>query len=285
MKILQNIFNLGINSSVWVALSVGALIAITYSNFKLELHDNMIVVIFSGTVFGYNFIKYFEKVQLSGIKITLLKLSLSCVLERFIRLKRHEKSTFFISVLSLLICIAFAFQLKLETLLVLIIPMLFSFFYAVSFGQKTLRNISGLKIYVVALVWAFVTVLVPILESEINITADVWVTFVQRFLFVVVLMLPFEIRDLAVDDIKLRTLPQKIGVKKTKLFGMSLLVLFFTLEFLKDELLEINILSLAVITLITAFFLIGSVKEQSKYYASFFVEGVPILWLLLLLIL
>ena len=34
----------------------------------------------------------------------------------------------------------------------------------------------------------------------------------QRFLFVVVAILPFEIRDIQYDSLKLSTIPQQIGV-------------------------------------------------------------------------
>ena len=100
-----------------------------------------------------------------------------------------------------------------------------------------------------------------------------------------VLILPFEIRDLSVDDLSLGTLPQKIGVQKTKLFGAVLLLIFLLLEFFKDEVLELNVVVLPVIFIVTLFFLINSSVKQSKYYASFFVEGIPIIWLLLLLVL
>ena len=38
---------------------------------------------------------------------------------------------------------------------------------------------------------------------------------------VFVLTLPFEIRDLQYDDSTLETLPQRVGVKKTKIIGGS----------------------------------------------------------------
>ena len=47
-------------------------------------------------------------------------------------------------------------------------------------------------------------------------------------------MLPFEIRDMQYDSLKLSTIPQRIGVMKTKIIGVFML-LFFLLEFFKDE--------------------------------------------------
>jgi hypothetical protein len=98
-------------------------------------------------------------------------------------------------------------------------------------------------------------------------------------------MLPFEIRDLNYDNLKLGTIPQKIGVKKTKMIGVTLLMVFVVLEFFKDELSRNEMSSTLIITAITLLFLIFSHKNQSKYYSAFWVEGLPIIWLLLVFML
>jgi hypothetical protein len=41
----------------------------------------------------------------------------------------------------------------------------------------------------------------------------------------------FEILDLTTDDPHLQTVPQRIGVKKTKIVGLSLLLPFYFLSF------------------------------------------------------
>ena len=45
---------------------------------------------------------------------------------------------------------------------------------------------------------------------------DVWIEATQRYLYVVIAILPFEIRDMQYDSIKLSTIPQQIGIIKTK---------------------------------------------------------------------
>ena len=95
-------------------------------------------------------------------------------------------------------------------------------------------------------------------------------------------MLPFEVRDLEFDNPKLSTIPQKLGVKNSKILGIVLLILFFLLEFLKDEINETFIVKLFIISVITGLFVGFSKIEQNKYYSSFWVEGLSILWLILL---
>jgi len=264
---------------VWVAISVTALLGVTYLNLEVAVGNNLLCFIFFGTIFGYNFIKYFEKEQVGGLDFGTKEIR-----KQFERLTIRKKITFLLSVISALISAVLFFKLEIKTQLALIIPSVLTFCYAVSLGYRTLRNISGIKIYVVALVWTITSVLLPVLESEIELSSDIWILLFQRLVFVVVLILPFEIRDLSVDDKNLGTLPQGIGVRNTKFYGILLLMVFFFLEFFKDELFEANLIVIPIVFLITMLFLVLSKENQSNYYSSFFVEGIPIIWFALLMI-
>jgi len=279
VKCIKNIFDFLINASVWVAISVTALLGVTYLNLEVAVGNNLLCFIFFGTIFGYNFIKYFEKEQVGGLDFGTKEIR-----KQFERLTIRKKITFLLSVISALISAVLFFKLEIKTQLALIIPSVLTFCYAVSLGYRTLRNISGIKIYVVALVWAITSVLLPVLESEIELSSDIWILLFQRLVFVVVLILPFEIRDLSVDDKNLGTLPQGIGVRNTKFYGILLLMVFFFLEFFKDELFEANLIVIPIVFLITMLFLVLSKENQSNYYSSFFVEGIPIIWFALLMI-
>ena len=283
MKLQVKIVEFFLNSSIWVALAVCALTEITCLNFEFVTPVNLLEFIFFGTIFGYNFIKYFEKEHLSVLHSKMLKIEFRTILTKFKSLRVQEKLTFLLSVFSAVFCGVLFFRLTIGTKLVLIIPAVLSFFYAISFRDKTLRSTSGIKIYVVGIVWAIVTVVLPVVESKTTINYDMWLIFIQRSIFVVVLILPFEIRDLNVDDGSLETLPQKIGVGKTKLFGIVFLFVSFFIEFFKNNVIEKNLIVMPLVFVITSLFLVNSSVKQSKYYASFFIEGIPVLWLLLLL--
>ena len=188
----------------------------------------------------------------------------------------------------------FVLKLHADALVLIAILGVITFFYAVPImvpkkylfdDHKNLRQVSGLKVYLIALIWMFTTVLLPMLNNDIIVSSDGLVIGVQRFCYVLVLMLPFEIRDLNYDNLKLATIPQKIGVKKTKIIGVVLLSAFLLLEFFKNELLEKSIIAIVIITVVTLLFLLFSNKNQSKYFSAFWVEGLPIIWLLLLLLL
>lgn len=182
--------------------------------------------------------------------------------------------------------IYFALQLPQNTLLYLGGLGVITFFYAIPLLPKKffikagkLRAISGFKIYIIAFVWSVTTVIVPFVNEDVMISHDVILTAIQRFLYVLIAMLPFEIRDLQYDSIKLSTIPQRIGIKLTKVIGFILCVVLFCLEFLKISLHKGQLTVLLIITVLLSLFLLFSKIKQSKYYSAFWVEAIPIIWL------
>jgi 4-hydroxybenzoate polyprenyltransferase len=150
--------------------------------------------------------------------------------------------------------------------------------------QKNLRRVSYLKIFLVAFVWSGVTTTIPLIVGQYQQDYSLVLLFVQRMLFILVLILPFEIRDMKLDFKNLKTLPQKIGIEKTKKVGFVLLLFSLTMEFLITTSLSNKNIYL-LISFILLLFLMRSSQNQSKFYSSFWVESLPILWWILILIL
>ncbi|MCB0387687.1 MAG: hypothetical protein KDD23_02835 [Winogradskyella sp.] len=275
MALLKQIFNFYIDSSIHVALAVFALSWVTLLEFGIPYDRAVLYFIFFASITGYNFVKYFGLARFHHRSLTnWLKL---------------------IQVFSLMCFIGmcyFALKLELISLVVILGFGVVTFLYAIPFlpnkilydKHKNLRNVSGLKVYIIALVWAGVTVVLPILNNHVPLDTNVVVTGFQRFVFVTVLMFPFEIRDLNYDSLKLATIPQQIGIKNTKMVGVLLLMLFFLLEFLKPQLNVEHTVSMLITMFVTLMFLIFANRNQGRYYSSFWVEGIPLVWLLLLLV-
>lgn len=273
MKVIKQLIDFYVNSSIHVALAVYALSWITLKKFNINYDETILYFNFYATITGYNFVKYF------GIA------------------KWHHRSLAkwlkIIQIFSLLCFVLmcyYANRLELNTLLIIAGFGLITFLYAIPFlpknwyldAQQNLRDISGLKVYVIALVWSGVTVASPLINNHVNFNADAIITVIQNFILVIVLMLPFEIRDLRYDSLKLATIPQKIGVKRTKLLGFILLLVFYFLEYFKDEIKISYLIIQMVICVIIGLFLMVSDQKKSAYFTSFWVEAIPILWLLLM---
>lgn len=263
MQFFKNVFDFFLNASIHVALAVYALVQITALNFHFEYNADLSFVTFFGTIVTYNFIKYGSRAK-----------------KYFIVEKEHHKAIQLFSFLAGICMLFFVFRLPLSVIIGLGVLTFISVLYIIPFytQKKGFRNFIGIKIYIVALVWSGTTVLLPVLNENSAVTNDVVVEMIQRFLFVLVVILPFEIRDMAIDQESLHTIPQQIGVKNTKILGVFLIVIFLALEFFKDEFFLSNVFSLLIVKAAVIFLLVFSKRKQSKYYSSFYVEGIPLIW-------
>lgn len=153
--------------------------------------------------------------------------------------------------------------------------------YTVPFfpNTKNLRNWSGVKIYIVALCWAGITLVLPLINAHESLTSDVYLKFTQRFMLIIILILIFEIIDLKEDDPHLKTIPQQIGVRRTKILNLCFLVPLFLLEFLRIKIDYQQIVANFIMGITTALFTIFASPQRSKYYTLFWVESIPIFWL------
>ncbi len=86
------------------------------------------------------------------------------------------------------------------------------------------------------------------------------------------------------DVSALQTLPQQMGIKNVKYFGFSLLVAAIFLALFKPSVSAYFFTSLLAICLITSGMLFVSEARKHKFFASFWVESIPIFWLMMLLI-
>ena len=275
MKALKQLLDFYINSSVHVALAVYALSWVTLKKFDVNYDSSVLWFNFYATITGYNFVKYFgiakwhHRSLASWLRVTQV-FSLGCFI---------------------LMCY-YALQLAEESLILIAIFGCVTFLYAIPFlpkkwyldAQQNLRDISGLKVYIIALVWSGVTVILPLVNNQVGFSEDVIVSVLQIFIFVITLMLPFEIIDLRYDSLKLATIPQKIGVKRTKLLGIVLLLIFYLSEFFKDTIQTNYLVTQLIVCLVLAVFILFANQNRTKYYTSFWLEALPILWLVLMLI-
>lgn len=268
MKYLKHIFDFYLNSSVHVALAASVLVLVTYHFTKLPINWSVFSFVFLGTLVCYNTIKYADV---------------------FLKKKKVKQSVKIIFVQNVICCILsgyFFLELSFSAQITTFFFLFLSFLYLIPLGRKriNLRNFAGIKIYIVSLCWAGVTVLIPILNAEVFVENDIVLNFIQRFVLTLILILIFDINDLKYDEVRLKTLPQTIGVRKTKNLIYFLLIVFFSFEFFKNLQFHnqylINII-LSFIIFCLAYFV---TSKRSKYYTLFWVESIPMFWYTLILL-
>lgn len=265
---IMRFFDWYLHASLHVALATTALVQMTFYFCFLPFNAAITSLVFFGTVFSYNFIKYAQ------------------VIVKKKELTRFLKSILALSVVSFLIAILSFLFLNLKAQLLTVFFGFLCVLYVIPLAKSktNLRNYAGIKIYIVSLCWAGVTTLLPIVNADQNIENDILFKFLQRFILTLILILIFEINDLKYDDIRLKTVPQTIGVLKTKYLIGFLLIPFYFLEFLKVNYYGnqwiINLILVFVIGLFTYY----ANPNRSKYYTLFWVESIPVLWYLLIIL-
>lgn len=272
MQFFNRFFQFYIFSNIHVALGAFCLVKITLLPYDI-VENNTALFVFFSTIIAYNFIRFFRILE---------------VVKWFSDwLNNNKKTLYILTFLSILAVVFLIFKMQLKALLWLLPFSLFTLFYVVPlpFKNKSLRKISGIKLFLIAFSYAGITVLFPLVQNDILITTNVWITFVQRFIFIVLIAIPFDIRDLHCDNESLKTLPQMIGVKNAKRIGIIFGLLFVLAEFLKFPIVVRGIIIVLIVSVLSSLFLINSKEIQSKYYSSFWVEAIPIFWFLLFYIL
>jgi hypothetical protein len=270
MKILKSILQFYINSSVHVALSCFALVQITQMGFHISQQNEVGYFAFWGTVVGYNFVKYEELARAKRLQM-----------------RKQLRWIALFTFGSFIMVGYYFFQLERITQIVAVIFLGLTMLYTLPFfpNRQNARNWVGVKIYIVSFCWVGATVFLPLLNADIVPTISIGILSIQRFILIFVLILIFEIIDLRYDNPNLRTVPQQIGVKNTKILGFTLLALFCVLELININYngnFNTQFLFLPLVFAI-AIALAFANEKRSKYYTSFWVESIPILWWICLL--
>lgn len=260
---MKRLFDFYLDASIHTAVSVFALIEITGIFFGIDRDHHFAFLVFFGTIGCYNFVKY-------GVEAKKYILVASTY-RRYIQL---------ISFIAGGCALYHAVYIPVSAWLGIGVLLVLTVLYAIPLlpHTKNLRSLGGLKIFIVALVWAGTTVILPVVSSYKPLDLNVWIEGGQRFVLVLLLILPFEIRDLEYDDPELKTLPQRYGFINTKIIGGFGVLLFLFLTFLKTELSLIDLISKGVMFLIMGIVIYITKENQSKYFSSFWVEAIPIFW-------
>ena len=266
MFVVKQLFRFYINSSIHVALGVISLYILNAQHLNILVNQNAIGFLFFATIVCYNFVKY-------GVEAE----------KYLIVAKPSHRPIQVLSFLAFGACLYFFFQLPVRLWIVITVLTVISALYAIPFlpRSKNLRSLGGLKIFLVAVIWVGFVVVLQVLEHRLGFSHQVWFLGLQNYVLVLLLIIPFEIRDLKYDKEELKTLPQRWGVARTKQFGYALILVFLFIGIImgKDQFRGIVFSCLS--SVLFALMLFRTKQMQSTYFASFWVEAIPVMMLML----
>jgi 4-hydroxybenzoate polyprenyltransferase len=161
-------------------------------------------------------------------------------------------------------------------------------FLSVNHKKIGLRNLPGIKLFLIAFVWSVSCVLLPIVELETNygITISFGETILliaKRFLFICAITIPFDIRDLFQDKLyELKTIPVMLGEKKAWLFCQALLGAYLILLVAFTKTINLDVVGIALTIFLTGWLIFKSNLKKNEYYYFFFLDGTMLLQFLIL---
>lgn len=207
---------------------------------------------------------------------------------RYAIIAKYQYHILWYAIIGAFIAIYLFFSLTFQNQLLIILPALLSLGYVVPFFGKNrrLRDFDYIKIFLIAIVWAFITVLLPIVERQAwAITLTDILIGIERALFIFAITIPFDIRDLKVDQhIQVKTIPAIIGIQKSKLLAGFLLMLAFLIALLLYYLTVYNACILAALSLsyLSTYCLITySDKTAQDYFFTGVMDGTMLVQFLL----
>ena len=272
MKKLHPFFLFLINSNIFVSICVLSL-AISSEfllvNSKISFPSKVSLFVFFATIFTYNFQR-------------IIRVSKSQKHNRKDWTQKNKFLIYLVMIIGSVMSLYLFSKFKNNTQIAIIFSGIISLLYP--FG---LRTIPFSKIFVISLIWTTSTMLLLILEEEIIFSSNVIAHLLSRFLFVFAICIPFDIRDVKYDNIKLKTIPIVFGVSKSKL--ISFVSLFFVIiisafQYWNNKLSVEFFIAISLSCIISSIFIEKSNEKKSDFYFSFWVESLSILLYLFLVI-
>jgi hypothetical protein len=260
MKWIKLLLDIYVKGSIHVALSVFSMSSLSLLSLNKNIPEPQLLIVFFASYVYYNLIKFapvgFKGTNQPTIFWNWLKLS---------------------TLLSLLILLYLVKDLSKDSWLILAV----SSFFGVLYVQKELLPISRengwVKAFLVSLVWALITAVLPftLLHEDWFGLEIIWLFF-SHFFLVLALLVPFEIRDMNVDQLMMPNLAQQLGVQKIKWVGYLSLILSIILWMLVTDLGVYFQSAYFIFYLITAALIAGARIDQPQSYTSLWVEAIPI---------
>ena len=197
---------------------------------------------------------------------------------------RHERSLWVWTGVALVIAFVLGLQLHIPSFILLGVVGVMGLAYnlplvRVAGDQRRagLRQITGLKLFYIGLVWVMSSVLLPVAEAYhdnlVIVWPQVWQLMAWVFLFVVAITIPFDIRDIYQDRYYgLKTIPVLFGERKALALSSTLLAMQMGWVWCSSYSLDIR-LALVIASGLCLFFILLPPVKKNEYYYFLILDG------------
>lgn len=284
-KYLRQTLDFLLFSNIFIAMCAVSQGMVTYWLLQVKPDEYVLGLLFCSTLALYNFsilISKPNKPENSGFR-------------RVRWIFSHYRLMISLTIISVVAIIPLSFFLSTSSRILLIGLGLISVSYnlpifTIHDKRFSLRNIPGVKLFIIAMVWAGSCVILPILEIDGNNAASITINetillFSKRFLFIAAITVPFDIRDLFQDKSnELKTIPVIFGEKNSLLICQGLLAAYVFLLFTLTEKIDGDFFALSLTIILSGWLIFKSKWKKNEYYYFLFLDGTMILQFIMLLL-
>ena len=281
---LKSVLDFLLFSNIFISLCAVAQALVTYQLLNVKPEQNILALLFFATLAQYNF----------SILLSKPAKPQNSPFRRVKWIFSHHRLMITLTIIAMLSLIPLVLLLSMPSQILLIFLGVLSVAYALpifSFNNKRfgLRNIPGIKLFLIAIVWSLSTVLLPIVEMENTVgfalsSRETILLVAKRFLLVAAITIPFDIRDLFQDrSSALKTIPVLLGEKKAYLFCQIILSIYLVLLFLFTDRFDQNFIALSLTIFLAGWLIFKSNFAKDEYYYFFYLDGILILQFLMLI--
>ena len=202
---------------------------------------------------------------------------------RYLVISTFKNHIILYALVSVLFAAYLYWQLPMALKIGVIIPGLISMAYVVPFlaSKKRLRDLNYIKIFMIVISWAWVTVVLPARELDMALMVPVFSMTLERAFFVFAITIPFDIRDLQIDtNTKVRTIPSRLGIKNSIRLALLFLLLSFLFVWFNYQINVYNqgvFIAFLISIFSTAALIWFSPKQKHDYYFTGLLDGTMIL--------
>ncbi len=278
-KLGSSILDFLLFSNFFIAICAVAQGLVTYHLLKAKPSEHVLAFLFFSTLLIYNL----------AVLLSKPKEPQKSLFKRVRWIFSHHRLTISTTLISALCLIPLGLlYLSFESKLLMVFVGLLAIAYNIPFltlnNKKIgLRNIPGIKLFLIAFVWASSCVLLPIVELEsihqLQVPLSETVLLVaKRFLFICAITVPFDIRDLFQDKLyELKTIPVVLGEKKAWIFCQALLAIYLLLLVLFTQGINIDVIGLTLTVFLTGWLIFKSNIKRNEYFYFFYLDGTMLL--------
>ena len=198
-------------SNLWISLGASCIALMTFLFTEREIDINLILFVYFSTLFSYTFQRL---ARLSKLKIETPELWIVS----------HEKKARIILILSLVGLLIFN---PIYSNFYTIFPIALLGIVSLAYSYKGLRDFPMIKIFLIAASWGILCGIIPTFYPPLWNSTGCIPSFFWIFFYILAITIPFDIRDIHIDEKEKNTLPQLLGLRGSKVLALVFLSVSF----------------------------------------------------------